>query len=74
MERDRFWIIAGILFLIFLIFMGVIVWKSDALTHNACQICAEKMGEEVVCTTGGQYGQVITRTFYPNYTIVDGRI
>lgn len=74
MERDRFWIIAGILFLIFLIFMTVVWIKADALTHNACQICAEKMGSEVVCTTGGQYGQVISRTFYPNYTIVDGRV
>jgi hypothetical protein len=72
MERDRFWAIAGILFLIFLIFMGVVVWKADALTKNACQLCAEKMGEEVVCTTGGQTGHIITRTYYPNFTIIDG--
>jgi len=72
MERDRFLAIAGILFLIFLIFMGVVVWKADALTKNACQLCAEKMGEEVVCTTGGQTGHIITRTYYPNFTIIDG--
>jgi uncharacterized membrane protein YhaH (DUF805 family) len=70
MERDRFWIIAGILFLIFCIFMAVVWIKADALTHNACQICAAKMGDKVICTTGTSI--LSTRTFYPNYTIVDG--
>lgn len=71
MERDRFYLIAGILFLIFLIFMGVVIWKADALTHNACQICAAKMGESITCTTPSGMG-FATRTFFPNYNISDG--
>lgn len=72
MERDRFWIIAGILFLIFVIFMLVVIWKADSLTKNACQLCAEKMGEKVTCTTGGEFGKILERIYYPNFTIVDG--
>ena len=72
MEKDRFWTIAVILFIIFLIFMGVVIWKADSLTHNACQICANKMGTEVVCLTNGYNGQTLTRTYFPNYTTIDG--
>ena len=72
MERDRFWTIAILLMIIFLIFMAVVWIKADALTKNACQLCAAKMGTEVVCTTGGIGGQLITRTFFPNYTTIDG--
>ena len=72
MERDRFWTIAIILFLIFIIFMLVVIWKADSLTKNACQICAAKMGDKVICTTGTSI--LTTRTFYPNYTIVDSGV
>ncbi len=73
MERDRFWLIAGILFLIFIIFMGVVVWKADALTHNACEICAEKMGTEVVCTINNGM-QTISQTFYPFHISTNGSL
>ena len=52
--------------------MAVIIWKADALTHNACEICANKMGQSVTCTTGSEFGKTISRTYYPNYTVVDG--
>ena len=72
MEKLRFWQIAILLMVIFLIFMAVIIWKADALTHNACEICANKMGQSVTCTTGSEFGKTISRTYYPNYTVVDG--
>jgi uncharacterized membrane protein YhaH (DUF805 family) len=67
MERDRFWIIAGILFLIFIIFMGVVVLKADSLTHNACEICAKKMGSDITCSTNSGT-KVISQTFWANWT------
>jgi len=72
MERDRFIFIAILLMIIFFVFMAVVWIKADALTKNACQICAKKMGEEVVCTTHGAMGETLSRTFFPNFTIADG--
>ena len=72
MERDRFILIAILLMVIFFTFMGIIIWQGEHISHDPCGVCAKRMGDEVICTTGGEYGKMITRTFFPNYTIVDG--
>lgn len=41
--------------------------KADEVTKDPCSICAERMGEEVICTTG-EYVPV-KRVYYPNGTI-----
>ena len=46
--------------------MVLIYLKADELTHNPCELCAEKVGENVYCTVGDQQ-----RTFFPNFTTVD---
>lgn len=68
--RNRFVFISVLLLIIFLIFMAVVWIKADSLTRNACQICAEKMGDNVVCTTHSGT-QLISRTFFPNGSIMD---
>jgi len=76
MKQKEFWItnsrfkyIALLLFLMFLVFMLVIFLKANELTHNPCQLCAEKMGEQVTCYSG-----TMQRIYYPNFTVVDSVI
>ncbi|NCC71447.1 hypothetical protein EOM09_07765, partial [bacterium] len=47
--NSRFKFIAGILLLIFLVFMFLIYLKAEEISKNPCKICAEKMGEDVIC-------------------------
>jgi len=64
----RFWIIAALLMVIFLVFMAFLYLKADEITRDPCSICAEAMLESnVVCTTSGY--QPITRTYFSNGSI-----
>ena len=67
--NSRFKYIGIILFLMFVVFMTLIYFKADELTHNPCQLCAEKMGESVYCYSGQSQ-----RTFNPDFSVVDGPI
>jgi len=49
---SRFKFIAVILFLMFLIFMGLIYMRGTEIANDPCSICAKKMGEDVTCMTG----------------------
>lgn len=62
--NNRFKYIGVILFLMFVVFMGLLYLKADELTHNPCQLCAEKIGEKVYCQT-----ERLQRIYYPNFTI-----
>ncbi len=64
--NNRFKYIGLILFLMFVFFMVLIYLKADELTHNPCELCAEKVGENVYCIIGDQQ-----RTFFPNFSTVD---
>lgn len=46
----------------------ILFWfKADEVTRHPCSVCANKMGETVMCSTGTS---VISRqTFYPNGSI-----
>jgi len=66
---NRFKFIAILLMLIFFTLMALLYFKADEVTKDPCSICAKKMGEEVVCITGGI--KPIQRTFYPNYSVED---
>ena len=63
---SRFKFIALILLIMFLVFMALLYLKTDELTKHPCQICSQKMGQDVICSIG--YEQ---RTFLPNLTIID---
>lgn len=63
---NRFKWISVLLLIIFIIFMTFLFVESEAIKHNPCQICAERMGKDVICTIGAD-----SRTFFPNYTIMD---
>jgi len=65
--NSRFKFIAIILLIIFLTLMTLIYLKADEVTRDPCSICAEKIGENVVCFTQG-YPQ-LERTYYANGTI-----
>ena len=69
--RDRFLIIAILLFLMWGGFMLFFYMKAEEITKNPCSICAKQIGENIKCTTDGF--RPITRTFYPNFTIEDAR-
>ena len=66
----RFYIILIVLFIMWLGVMTLFYLKSDEVTQSPCEICAKKLGENVVCSIGDS-GQIIKRTFYPNLTITD---
>ena len=67
--NSRFKYIGLILFLMFVVFMFLIYLKADELTHNPCQLCAEKMGESVICYVGDSQ-----RTFNPDFSIIDSSL
>ena len=76
MEKKEYWItnsrfkwISLILILMFLILMGVIVWQGENLSKNACQICAQKQGQQVICSI--MDGSNRQQIFNPDYTIVN---
>lgn len=43
--------------------------KADEITKDPCSICAERMGDKVICTMGSTYK--ISRNFEPNGSIYD---
>lgn len=63
---SRFKFIALLLFIMFLVFMFLIYMKADEVSRHPCQICSEKMGQNVICSIGLEQ-----RTFLPNFTIID---
>ena len=63
--NSRFKYIGIILLIIWIGFMVFFFIKADEITKNPCSICAEKSGENVLCTIG-----TLQRTYYPNYTII----
>lgn len=67
MDRKIFYVIAFCMMILWLGIMGLFYLKADEVTKDPCSICAKRMGEEIICTTGGY--QPITKTFYPNFTI-----
>ena len=69
---DRFKYIGLILFLMFIAFLVFFYIKADEITKSPCSVCAKMMGEKVTCTMQGFIP--ISKSFYPNYTIVqEGR-
>lgn len=60
---NRFKWISLLLFFMFIIFMTLLYLKADEITHNPCEICAQKSGEMVICSLGSQ-----ARIYYPNLT------
>lgn len=68
--KDRFILIVIALLLIWLGFFVFFYLKADEVTKNPCQICAKKIGNNVICTS---YFDDRTLVFYPNYSIEDDR-
>lgn len=63
--KDRFYIIAIVLFLMWVGLMVFFYLKTDEITKNPCQICSEKMGSEFYCIhSSGLFIQTVR--FYPN--------
>lgn len=64
---NRFKFIAILLLIIFLIFISFLFIEAEAIKKNPCSYCAEKLGEDVHCTTGDFIP--ITRIYFENGTI-----
>lgn len=69
MTTKRFIIIGVFLLIVFLGLMVLIYLKADEITKDPCSICAEYMGEKVICSTGT--APLLQKTYYPNGTIID---
>jgi hypothetical protein len=78
-ERERF-NFRDKKFVAVMVFMGF-VWlsllvffylKTDEITRDPCSICAEKMGEDIFCTS--QNGGIpVTRVYSANGSVTDNR-
>jgi len=66
----RFIIIAIILILMWLGLMVFYYLKADEVTNSPCEVCAKKLGENVMCSTDSG-GMIISRTYYPNLSYSD---
>lgn len=71
-KSKRFIIIVIILIAMWLGLMVFFYLKADEVTKDPCSICAKEMNDKVICTTQSGMG-IISRTFYPNWTIINGR-
>lgn len=65
---SRFKIILVFFFIMWLGLMGLFYLKAEEVTKNPCQICAKKIGEEVLCTYGKGFERY-SIVFYPNFTV-----
>lgn len=65
--NSRFKLIVIILVLMWLGVMFLLYLKADEVTKDPCQICAKKMGQDVICRVGTAYFQ--ERIYHPNYSI-----
>lgn len=64
--KDRFYLIA---FLLFLMWMGIMLFyylKADEVTKHPCSVCAKRIGVDVKCTTYGVGLVPIDIVFYKN--------
>jgi len=75
MSNKEYWItdsrfkwISILLFVMFLIFMALIFARTEQLILNPCQLCSEKMGEDVICTIKGSSQSLI---YHPDYSVED---
>ncbi len=68
--EKRFYIIMVVLILMWAGVMVLFYLKADEVTKNPCSICAKKMDQNVICSIGN-HGQIIQRTFYQDFGIVD---
>lgn len=70
--NSRWKLIVVIMLLMWLGIMVLLYLKADEVTKNPCQICAKKIGEDILCTysKGGIVQSII---FYPNYSIEHDR-
>ena len=46
--------------------------KADEVTKDPCSICAERLGELIICRTTFGDAIPVSRYYYPNFTIVEG--
>ncbi len=70
--NNRFKYIGLILLIMFLSFMFFLYMKADEITKDPCSICAEYMGEKVVCTTQDNFVPV-NRIYHINGSIEEDR-
>ena len=66
---NRFKLIVILLMIIFFTLMALFYLKADEVTKDPCSICAERMGEKVICRIGD--ANFIQRIYYPNQSILN---
>jgi len=67
--RERYIVIVIVLICMWLGLMLFFYLKADEVTKDPCSICANRVGENIICTTSGL--QPITRIYYPNFSITE---
>ena len=51
-------------------FMGLVYLKADEITRHPCSICAEKMGDDILCTFKDTTNPV-SQTYHRNGSITN---
>lgn len=69
LDMKRWLILGGFLLIIWFSLLTFWWLKADEITKDPCSVCAERLGEKVICTTGDI--NPITRIYYANWTIED---
>jgi len=70
--EKRFYLIMVILILMWVGLMVLFYLKADEVTKDPCSICAERLGELIICRTTFGDAIPVSRYYYPNFTIVEG--
>ena len=65
--EKRFYIILITLIIMWIVLIGFLYLKADEVTKDPCSVCAKRMGEEIICSSG--VNSFSTKTFYPNFSI-----
>jgi len=69
LDLKRFILIGIFLLIMFFGFLTFFYLKADEITKDPCLICAEYMGDKVICRVGTTY--ILERIYNPNGTITD---
>jgi len=67
LTNKRFVIMVVIMVLMWAVIIGFFYLKADEVTKDPCGVCANQMGEDVVCSIAGT--NPISRTYFSNWSV-----
>lgn len=71
-DKYRFLIITGVLVMFWVGIMLFLYLKADEVTKHPCQVCSNKMGEDILCYSLGSKPRSVT--FTPEKDLYQGPV